>query len=69
VDRERALEDRFVELAGEGARSAVRTYATLTVARHVYLSTTFPERRPFTRALLELCEDRLAAGRLPAGSR
>jgi len=69
ADRERALEDRFVELAGESVRPAVRTYATLTLARHVYLSTTFPERRPFTRALLELCEERLAAGRLHVGSR
>jgi len=50
-------------------RPAVQTYATLTLARHIYLSTTFPERRAFTRALLELCEERLAAGRLHVGSR
>jgi Ser/Thr protein kinase RdoA (MazF antagonist) len=68
ADREAALEDRFVELAGESTRAAVRTYATLTLARHVYLSTTFPERRPFTDALLELCEQRLGAGRALAGS-
>jgi len=67
ADRERALEDRFVELAGEGVRPAVRTYATLTLARHIYLSTTFSERRPFTRGLLELCEERLTAGRLHVG--
>jgi hypothetical protein len=67
--RERALEDRFVELTGERVRQRVRTYATLTLARHVYLSTTFPDRRPFTRALLDLCEERLGVARLPVGSR
>jgi aminoglycoside phosphotransferase (APT) family kinase protein len=59
VERERAMEERFVELAGEAARAAVRAYATLTLARHIYLSTQFPERRPFTGSLLELCEERL----------
>jgi hypothetical protein len=69
ADRESALEDRFVALAGESVRPAVRTYATLTLARHIYLSTRFPERRPFTGALLELCEDRLATGPMLAGRR
>ena len=59
ADRETALEDRFVELAGEPARQAVRAYALLTLARHVYLSTEFADRRAFTAALLELCEHRL----------
>jgi hypothetical protein len=68
AERERALEDRFVELTGEHVRERVRTYAILTLARHVYLSTTFPERRPFTRALLDLCEERIRASRLPVGA-
>src|SRR2546428_4337248 len=46
ADREAALEDRFVELAGEPARQAVRAYALLTLARHVYLSTQFADRQP-----------------------
>lgn len=64
---EAAVEERYLELAGVGARSAVRTYAALTLARHVYLSTCFADRRPFTEALLELCEERLgvAAGTRP----
>lgn len=57
------LEDRFCELAGEEVRSAVRTYATLTLARHVYLSTLLPERRSLTAPLLALCEERLSAPR------
>jgi hypothetical protein len=60
ADRENALADRFCELAGEELRRAVSVYTTLTLARHVYLSTLFPERRPFTATLLDLCEGRLA---------
>jgi len=59
LDREQAMEERFFELAGAGTRPAVRAYTTLTLARHVYLSTQFPERMPFTETLLELCEQRL----------
>lgn len=56
---EAALEERFVEHSGEAARPAVRAYADFTLARHVHLSTLFPERRTFTGDLLELCEERL----------
>jgi len=56
---EDAMETRFVALAGEGLRPAVRAYANLTLVRHIYLSTLFPERRPFTETLLDLCETRL----------
>jgi hypothetical protein len=59
TDLEVAMEERFVELAGEETRPAVRAYELLTLARHVHLSTLFPERRPFTGNLLELCEEYL----------
>jgi len=59
LEREQAMEERFFELAGPGTRPAVRAYTTLTLVRHVYLSTQFPERMPFTETLLELCEQRL----------
>jgi hypothetical protein len=59
ADLEVAMEERFVELAGEETRHAVRAYKLLTLARHVHLSTLFPERRPFTGNLLELCEEYL----------
>ena len=59
ADLEVAMEERFVELAGEETRPAVRAYRILTLARHVHLSTLFPERRPFTGSLLELCEEHL----------
>ena len=57
---ESAMEERFVDLSGEAVRPAVRAYTTLTLARHVYLSTQFPERQHTTESLLELCEQRLA---------
>ncbi len=58
-DVERAMEDRFVELSGEQVRASVRAYTTLTLARHVYLSTQFPERSHTTERMLELCEQQL----------
>jgi tRNA A-37 threonylcarbamoyl transferase component Bud32 len=59
ADLERALEDTFVRLAGESCRIAVKTYALLTLVRHIAISRRIPERRPWTPALLELCEERL----------
>jgi thiamine kinase-like enzyme len=59
----RALRERFLQLSGESRRAAVEAYTTLTLARHIYLSMNFSERRPFTERLIEICEDKLA---LPA---
>jgi aminoglycoside phosphotransferase (APT) family kinase protein len=57
--REMALERRFVELAGEAVRPSIHAYTTLTLVRHISLSTQFPERRHTTERLLGLCERRL----------
>ena len=57
--REHAMEDRFVELSGQAVRASVRAYTTLTLVRHIYLSTQFPERTTWTERLVELCEMRL----------
>jgi hypothetical protein len=59
ADLEVEMEERFVELSGERTRPAVRAYRMLTLARHIHLSTLFPERHPFTESLLQLCEERL----------
>lgn len=67
ADVKQVMEERFVELSSEATHVAVRAYATLTLVRHIYLSTQFPERCPFTGSLLELCEERLGvAGRIHA---
>ena len=60
AEQEKALEEAFVELSGEQCRPAVRAYTTLTLVRHIYLTTQFAEREQFTEKLLELCEQRLA---------
>ena len=57
---EKAIEERFVELSGEAMRPRIQAYKTLTLARHIYLSTQFPERHLFTENILELCEQRLS---------
>lgn len=59
TDRERAMQERFVELSGESTRAAVEVYQTLTLVRHIYLSMIIPQRRPFITKLLEICEERL----------
>ena len=59
-----------------GLHARIETYLTLSLARHVYISTTFADRRPFTEALIACCEARLglslqapesAGTRLPDG--
>lgn len=59
VGLENAMEDRFLQLAGNHFQTSVQAYATLTLARHIYISTQFPDRQLFTKSLLELCEQRL----------
>lgn len=58
---ETALKERFMQLSGHELQTAIESYITLTLVRHIYISTQFPERRAFTEALLNLCEQRLAA--------
>ena len=57
---EHRLQERFGELAGAEAGRRVRIWAALTLARHVYLSTRFEDRRRLTAPLLDLAEQRLA---------
>jgi aminoglycoside phosphotransferase (APT) family kinase protein len=58
-EREQALEKEFLKLAGLEHRASIHAYTILTLARHVYLSTQFPERQKFTEALVSVCEQRL----------
>jgi hypothetical protein len=61
AEPEQALVEWFLELVGgsERTRRAVEGYATLTLARHLHISTLFPDRHATTEPLLELCESRL----------
>ncbi len=58
-NQEIAMENAYAELAGEESRSRVQVYKILTLARHIYISILFPERKAFTEDLLELCERNL----------
>ena len=58
-----ALEQRFLELNDESCQPRLQTYVTLSLARHISLSTRFEERKPFTMALMALCEQRLGIGK------
>ena len=59
VRYEEILVERFIALVGAASREAVTAYTTLTLVRHIYLSTLFPERRNWSGRLLALCEQRL----------
>ena len=63
AQEQQALEDAFCELAGEHVRETVRTYTTLTLVRHIYISTLLPKRRRLTERLLELSERSLGIER------
>ena len=56
---ENAIADRYCLLAGEYLRPVIDAYKTLTLVRHIYLSTQFLDRRHLTDQLLSLCERRL----------
>ncbi|HIK07854.1 MAG TPA: phosphotransferase [Trichormus sp. M33_DOE_039] len=58
-DYENALITRFIELTGNEFLPAIQAYNTLTLVRHLHISTQFTERRAFTERLLNLCEQRL----------
>ena len=51
-----AFMDRFLELNGDCSAETVEVYATLTLARHVSISTQFADRAPFTEEILKRCE-------------
>ncbi|MES1023196.1 phosphotransferase [Gloeocapsa sp. BRSZ] len=60
IDREEAAIAEFLRLGGAATQTTIQAYKTLTLARHIYISTLFPERQKFTETLLELCEQRLS---------
>ncbi|MCL6753523.1 phosphotransferase [Nostoc sp. CCCryo 231-06] len=58
-DWETALTERFLQLTSDKFKTPIESYITLTLVRHIHISTQFLERRPFTKALLNLCGQRL----------
>ena len=56
---ESALVDGFRDAGGRASTESIEIYRTLTLARHIYITTLFEERQPFTGAVLSLCEQHL----------
>ena len=56
---EAAFVSGYLDAGGRATAMAIDAYKALSLARHIYLSTTFEERRPYTQALLNLCEQQL----------
>lgn len=56
---EEALVAAYVSRARGFEHYAIATFHTLTLVRHISISTQFPDRRHTTEALLKLCEQRL----------
>lgn len=53
-----AFASRFLQQTPETSRRNVELFTTFTLARHIHLSTRFPNRRHLTQRLLEICEHR-----------
>jgi hypothetical protein len=58
---EDSFREKWLELAGEEKRWSVEVHTLLSLARHVSLSAGFLNRRPWTGAILELAERRVAS--------
>lgn len=59
AELEKVLESSYLSLNNEVTSERVQVYKTLTLARHIFISTLFEERKALTEGLLELCEQRL----------
>lgn len=60
--QERALHDAYLSANPTAADpAAIAAWTTLSLARHIYLSTQFPDRHHTTATLLAACESRLQA--------
>ena len=49
-------------------KESIQAFKTLSLARHIFISTQFSERQAFTTTILELCEKRLAPYQLKRSS-
>jgi Phosphotransferase enzyme family len=59
ADQQSQLTEKFMQISEGVSRQTIEAYTTLTLVRHIYLSTQFADRRSFTEAILDHCEQRL----------
>lgn len=57
--QQQALKQYYLRLNADVSPATIQGYITLSLARHIAISTEIPERRGCTGALLEHCEQRL----------
>ena len=63
-DREQAMVERYLQLSPATSPAAIGIYRLLTLARHIFISTQFPDRQHSTERLLEYCEQQLQSTRI-----
>jgi phosphotransferase family enzyme len=63
-DREEALIEGYLQLSPATSRAAIEIYRLLTLARHIFISTQFPDRQHATERLLGNCEQELQGTRI-----
>jgi aminoglycoside phosphotransferase (APT) family kinase protein len=56
ADVERAFCEEYIEQAGEEMRDNIERFVTLTLARHICISSKVPDREHITGLLLKFCE-------------
>jgi aminoglycoside phosphotransferase (APT) family kinase protein len=56
---ERSILETFAVGSDHATRMAVDAYATLSLVRHICISSSIPQRSRFTEAILGICEQRL----------
>ncbi|GMT41708.1 MAG: hypothetical protein IEMM0002_0119 [bacterium] len=59
LDIQNAISEEFLRLSGFNLTKNIETYTTLTIARHIYISTLFDDRRNHTEVIIDTCEKRL----------
>ena len=59
IDRTEMLVERYLELSSTTTRESIYVWATLSLVRHIAISSSLAERRLFTPELIELCEWRI----------
>lgn len=67
-DREAAFEDAFLRRSPGITRATVQAYRTLTLVRHIHISTQIAGRGDWTPAFLELSEEHLGLSTRPSFS-
>ncbi len=56
---QKTISEEYLLLSGCNLARNIETYTTLTLARHIYISTLFRDRRKYTEAILSTSEKRL----------